>query len=88
MACEIKLKIRETGPVKFKLKDSGPVKLKAAEGVPIYPNTYAGPYTVTPSQQIQTLQTSGLMAAYNITVEPIPQNYGLITWDGSTLTVS
>ena len=49
---------------------------------------YTGEYTVTPSSEAQTLETNGLRMTDNITVQPIPSNYGLITWDGSTITVS
>lgn len=49
---------------------------------------YDGPYTVTPSQQQQTLPTTNKTLSQSIVVKPIPSNYGLITWNGSTLTVS
>ena len=49
---------------------------------------YTGPTEVTPSQEEQTLQTAGLIVNQNIIVNPIPSNYGLITWNGSILTVS
>ena len=49
---------------------------------------YTGEYRVTPTRETQTLATGGKTMARNIVVEPIPQNYGLITWDGSSLTVS
>lgn len=49
---------------------------------------YEGPYTVTPTNQTQTLQTQGLIMDGVVTIDPIPSNYGLITWDGSVLTVS
>ena len=49
---------------------------------------YAGSYSVTPSQEAQYLQTAGKRMADNVRVDPIPSNYGLITWNGSTLTVS
>ena len=49
---------------------------------------YDGPYTVTPSQQKQTLPTMNKTLDQNIVIEPMPSNYGLITWNGSTLTVS
>ena len=49
---------------------------------------YHGPYTVTPSPEAQVLETGGLVLTRNLTVNPIPSNYGLITWDGSTITVS
>lgn len=50
--------------------------------------TYTGEYEVTPSAETQTLNTDGLRLTRNVTVNPIPQNYGLITWNGSFLTVS
>ena len=49
---------------------------------------YEGPYTVTPTQSTQTLSTAFKTCVNNIVVNPIPSNYGLITWNGSVLTVS
>lgn len=49
---------------------------------------FTGEYVVTPSTDVQTIQIGGKTAKQNIIVNPIPSNYGLITWDGSTLTVS
>lgn len=49
---------------------------------------YTGPTEVTPTQLTQVLQTANKSLADNITVNPIPHNYGLITFDGSVLTVS
>lgn len=49
---------------------------------------YEGAYAVTPSAQAQTLSTRNLRMTDDVTIAPIPSNYGLITWDGSTLTVS
>lgn len=49
---------------------------------------YPGETTVIPSQSRQVLMTSGYLMPSNVTVEPIPWYYGLITWNGSVLTVS
>lgn len=49
---------------------------------------YEGPYEYTPTQAEQTIPIQGQMATRNITINPIPSNYGLITWDGRALTVS
>lgn len=49
---------------------------------------YTGPYEWTPSDEVQTLEIADKKALGNITINPIPSNYGLITWNGSTLTVS
>lgn len=60
----------------------------AVKYVEITPERYTGALQVTPSEHTQVLDTSGFYMSGNITVNPIPQNYGKITWDGSTLTVS
>lgn len=49
---------------------------------------YGGSYSVTPSDVAQTLRTRGKTLAADVEIAPIPSNYGLITWNGSTLTVS
>lgn len=49
---------------------------------------YTGAYTVTPSAEEQVLHTQYLRMTDDIVVAAIPQNYGLITWNGSFLTVS
>ena len=52
-----------------------------------YPD-YEGETTFTPSAETQTIPTARTVLLENITINPIPSNYGLITWNGSTLTVS
>ena len=54
----------------------------------VLPPAYEGSYEVTPTQRTQTLTTDSLYMRGNITINPIPSNYGLITWNGATLTVS
>ena len=49
---------------------------------------YEGTYEWTPSSELQTIEIANKKALENITINPIPNNYGLITWNGSTLTVS
>ena len=49
---------------------------------------YEGSYTVTPGRTEQVLQTNNKVMTGNVTIKPIPQNYGLVTWNGSTLTIS
>lgn len=57
------------------------IKIKEAD-------PYTGETVITPTQETQVLATTGLMIPTDIVVNPIPSNYGLITWNGSTLTVS
>lgn len=49
---------------------------------------YEGEYVITPSGGVQILQTENKKTIHDIVINPIPSNYGLITWDGSILTVS
>ena len=49
---------------------------------------YAGSYSVTPTQETQTLATNGLHMTADVTVNPIPSNYGLITHNGFGIMIS
>ena len=49
---------------------------------------YSGSYSVTPGETAQTLPTASRMLSQNVTVAPIPPNYGLITYDGVSITIS
>lgn len=49
---------------------------------------YDGAYTVTPSEETQTLGTSSRLLSQDVVINPIPSNYGLITYDGSVIRVS
>ena len=60
--------------------------ISAGGGGEIVP--YTGEYIYTPTRETQTVPIGGMKALQNITINPIPQNYGLITWNGSALTVS
>ena len=51
-------------------------------------NPYTGDYVFTPSEETQTIPILGKTATMDITINPSPSNYGLITWDGSVITVS
>lgn len=65
------------------------MSMSAAYSVQIKPSAqYQGDYVITPSAETQILETQNLLCADNITINPIPSNYGLVTWNGSTLTVS
>lgn len=70
-----------------------PPALGTSTGIPVARDfverdPYTGEYTITPSAEAQTIPTKNLRMTDDLTIEPIPQNYGLITWDGSTLLVS
>lgn len=60
-----------------------PMTASAGGGSP-----YTGSYRFTPSGQAQTVQTAGKLLNENIVIDPIPSNYGLITYTGGVITVS
>lgn len=51
-------------------------------------NLYTGAVEFTPTDEVQTIQIKSRMATENITINPVPSNYGKIEWNGSFLTVS
>ena len=51
-------------------------------------NPFEGAYEYTPTDETQTVAINGLRATQDIIINAIPNNYGLITWNGSILTVS
>lgn len=81
-AQEYSLDIEQDESLNYVL-DSGVAIINYIEG-----EIFDGPYTVIPSQEPQILKTNGYVLSKDITVSAIPSNYGLITWNGVTLTVS
>lgn len=73
-----------------RVNDPPAVTFGSGAYVPYVPQVeeYHGTYEVTPTQTAQVLPTDGLLAVADIVINPIPSNYGLVTWNGSTLTVS
>ena len=49
---------------------------------------YTGNTEIIPSDETQILQTESTTVLQNIIINAIPSNYGKITWNGATLTVS
>lgn len=49
---------------------------------------FEGSYEYTPSEQTQTIPIEDLRATQDIVINPIPSNYGLITYNGVSITVS
>jgi len=74
-------------PVTFTVSPVGDIRFTVG-AVIIRHQSYPGPYTVTPADTAQTLPTRDLVMTQNLTVEPIPSNYGRITYNGYELTVS
>lgn len=49
---------------------------------------YTGAHSFTPTGERQVIAIDGKRSDGDITIEPIPSNYGLITYNGSVITVS
>ena len=62
----------------------GELALASEQITPIY----TGSYEWTPTNSTQTIELADEKASANIIINPIPSNYGLITWDGTKITVS
>lgn len=51
------------------------------------PPIYTGEYTVIPTEEEQILPTMGCLLLDNITINPIPTNYGKVTWTSGHLLI-
>jgi len=49
---------------------------------------YHGETEFVPTQAYQTVHTAGTLVDTDIVIDPIPSNYGKITWNGAVLTVT
>ena len=49
---------------------------------------YQGAYEFTPTEDTQTIEIENKKATANITINPIPTNYGRITWNGVVITIT
>ena len=84
----VNLHVLDDATAHLGINDDSPVNLSVGAeiiggGIP-----YSGAYTVRPQPYAQTLETATHMLDRNIVVEAIPNNYGLITYNGSVITVS
>lgn len=88
--CNVELVVQEDAATDLDVADERTIEWESSEYVPYRPviDEYHGAYSLVPAPTAQTLDTAGLLMLENVTIEPIPSNYGLISWDGAALTVS
>lgn len=86
--CNIPLTVTEGNSVSLTVTDENTVSLDIGAAFPVYPESYKGSYNIVPSLHQQIVKVKGLYATEDIIVEKIPDNYGLITWNGSFLRIS
>lgn len=84
----MKLQIVDNNEINLSVGDSDGLSLSAGEVVNIGAEKYGGPYEWTPSTETQTIPIKDKQATADITIQPIPNNYGLITYNGVAITVS
>ena len=81
----VRLKITEEPIIKLKVNDEV-VKLKT-DVTYESAHPFTGSYEYTPTDETQTISIGGKRATSNIVINPIPNNYGKVTWNGTYLTV-
>lgn len=87
MSCPVKVTVGDVQQVRVKTSDlTAGVYISS----PIVPLSvpYTGEYEFTPSDTEQIINVSGKTPLQNIKINPIPNNYGLITWNGAYLFIS
>ena len=48
---------------------------------------YRGTYEFTPTGETQTVAVQNKVMLQDITINPIPNNYGKVSWDGATIMI-
>ena len=81
------LVLEDSTPIGLVMEDDSPLTLTIGNGETEYP-IYDGETEFTPSSSVQTIFTARKLLATDITINPIPSNYGLVTYDGSIITIS
>ena len=69
--------------------ESGVISVPAAAAVKfeIGGEAYAGSYEFTPIDEAQTISCEDRLMMQDITIHPIPSNYGKVSWDGAKITI-
>lgn len=88
MAEPIDIKVEAPASITLSTPQPQGISLTVSGGSGAEGEEYAGPYEVTPGPDMQVLRTERKVATKNIVINPVPSNYGLVTWNGSVLTVS
>lgn len=82
------LVLDDSSPLGLVIEDSSsPFTLTIGDGETEYP-VYEGATVFTPTRQTQTVVTARKVVLDNITINPIPRNYGLVTYNGSIITIT
>ena len=91
MAQTIHLRVSEEPQINLSVQGEStiPVSVEQIRIKWLNPDPYEGEYEVTPLRgETVVLNTAHHTLSQNVVVNPIPQNYGLITYNGNIITVS
>lgn len=84
---KLALQLKDVQGFSLNLKQEEPLSLIVSGIGKRFP-VYEGQTIVVPSDEAQVLETRNLSVMENIVVMPIPSNYGLVTYNGRTLTIT
>lgn len=82
------MKVTEPNSVNLRPGEAGKVHLSGYTYIQAGADPFTGEYEYTPTDTAQVIEIENKRATQNIIINPIPSNYGRITWNGSVLTVS
>lgn len=80
--------LRRVGRVSGGISCTGRVFGGVSKPIMAQVEEYTGDYEFTPTRRTQVIEIANKKATADIIINPIPRNYGLVTWNGSVLTVS
>ena len=83
----LQFEVKDNSAISFDLKRTN-LDMSVEKAVLVQGIKYQGAYVVTPSQERQVLPTALKTLQEDVIINPIPKNYGLITYNGVSLTVS
>lgn len=84
----LRFEVKNNSAISFDLNSAPDLDMSVENAVLVRGIEYKGAYIVTPSQEQQVLPTALKTLQEDVIINPIPKNYGLITYNGVSLTVS
>ena len=87
MNCDLILQLDPVSGIDLALDSTDDFELIVDSAAPEYP-IYEGATEFTPPRETQVVLSGGKILLDNITINPIPSNYGLVTYHANIITIS